>query len=101
MGDIIGYTVYYRRYYRRYYRIYRIKHPCVRVTVRAQTLSALTRSLHCTALCCIALHCTQVAAVGTDEELHGPLRAALGVAEPGRWGASDPAVAMRREAARL
>ena len=38
----------------------------------------------------------------TDEAADGPLRAALRILpDPGRWGSSDPDVAMRREAARL
>ena len=36
-----------------------------------------------------------------EEEDGGPLRAALGLPGPGRWGTADFEVNMRREAARL
>ena len=42
-------------------------------------------------------------AVGSegDEAADGPLKAALRLPEPGRWGTADTDVQMRREAARL
>ena len=36
-----------------------------------------------------------------EEEADGPLRAALRLPEPGRWGTADTETQMRREAHRL